>query len=147
MVSGFRLFQYHNNSTRTTLPLNLFQSYIPLTMDKLSGLTSKLGGGSSHKSHTTDNRDYVDKGMALLSQDKPVYSQLTLPGLDSLETKYGGGKIDPNNAKTRQTNEKITDAAREKFESLTGYVSYSSTMKTMLILAGCRKNVPSKISN
>lgn len=84
-------------------------------MDKLSGLTSKLGGGSSHShshSHnTTDQRDYVDKG------------------LDSLEKKFGGGKIDPNSSKMRSTNEKITDGAREKFESMTG------------------KKVPHKISN
>jgi hypothetical protein len=39
-------------------------------------------------------------------------------GLDGVETKFGGGKVDP--AKMRSTNEKITDFAREKFESATG---------------------------
>ncbi|KAF9889346.1 hypothetical protein FE257_007456 [Aspergillus nanangensis] len=73
-------------------------------MDKLSGLTSKLGGGSSgSKSHSSsDNRDFVDKG------------------LDAIEKKFGGGKVDPNSSKTRATNEKITDTARQKFESMTG---------------------------
>ncbi|KAJ5769531.1 hypothetical protein N7520_004090 [Penicillium odoratum] len=82
-------------------------------MDKLSGLASKLGGGSS-SSNTNANpsagqEDYLDKG------------------LDGVETKFGGGKVDP--AKMRSTNEKITDFAREKFESATG------------------KNVPEKFSN
>ncbi|GES61288.1 hypothetical protein PDE_02103 [Aspergillus terreus] len=83
-------------------------------MDKLSGLASKLGGGSkgeSHSSGSSGDRDYVDKA------------------LDSAEQKFGGGKIDPNSDKTRQTNEKITDAGRDKFESMTG------------------KKVPEKFSN
>ncbi|PYH98098.1 hypothetical protein BO71DRAFT_480643 [Aspergillus ellipticus CBS 707.79] len=89
-------------------------------MDKLSGLASKLGGGSSSSGSSSNNQaaasggqqeDYVDKA------------------LDSLETKFGGGKVDPHSAKMRSTNEKITDTAREKFESITG------------------KKVPSKISN
>ncbi|KAE8381534.1 hypothetical protein BDV26DRAFT_255351 [Aspergillus bertholletiae] len=79
-------------------------------MDKLA---SKLGGGHKHGggAGAGQNEDYVDKG------------------LDSLETKYGHGKVDPHNAKVRQTNERITDSARNKFESVTG------------------KHVPSKISN
>ncbi|KAI9039373.1 uncharacterized protein KD926_009516 [Aspergillus affinis] len=87
-------------------------------MGKLSELTSKVTGGSSHGSHGSHGssaggpkEDYVDKG------------------LDSLETKYGHGKINPQDHKTRATNEKITDGARHKFESATGI------------------NVPSKISN
>ena len=44
----------------------------------------------------------------------------TLPGLDAVEKKIGGDKVDTN--KLRGTNEKITDAARNKFESSTGYV-------------------------
>lgn len=39
-------------------------------------------------------------------------------GLDSVEQKFGGGKIDPQ--KMRSTNEKITDTARNQFESATG---------------------------
>ncbi|GAB1195531.1 hypothetical protein APSETT444_004792 [Aspergillus pseudonomiae] len=77
-------------------------------MDKLA---SKLGGGHKHGAGSAQNEDYVDRG------------------LDSLETKYGHGKIDPHNPKVRQTNERITDSARNKFESATG------------------KHVPSKISN
>ncbi|PWY87414.1 hypothetical protein BO70DRAFT_193952 [Aspergillus heteromorphus CBS 117.55] len=87
-------------------------------MDKLSGLASKLGGSGGGSSSSSSNNaggaqqeDYVDKG------------------LDSLESKFGGGKVDPHSAKMRSTNEKITDTAREKFESITG------------------KKVPSKISN
>ena len=45
---------------------------------------------------------------------------LTWGGLDSIERKFGGGKIDPD--KMRDTNEKITDTAREKLEGATGYV-------------------------
>ncbi|KAJ5639105.1 uncharacterized protein N7484_006967 [Penicillium longicatenatum] len=81
-------------------------------MDKLSGLAHKLGGGSSShgsSNQAAGNEDYVDKA------------------LDSGEKKFGGGKVDP--AKMRSTNEKITDTAREKFESATG------------------KKVPGKISN
>ncbi|KAL5354960.1 hypothetical protein BJX96DRAFT_140420 [Aspergillus floccosus] len=83
-------------------------------MDKLSGLASKLGGGSkgeSHSSTSSGGKDYLDKA------------------LDSVEQKFGGGKVDPNSNKMRQTNEKITDTAREKFESMTG------------------KKVPEKFSN
>ncbi|KAG9780050.1 hypothetical protein KCU88_g3849, partial [Aureobasidium melanogenum] len=39
-------------------------------------------------------------------------------GLDAVEKKYGGGKIDP--AKQRSTNEKITDKARGLVEKATG---------------------------
>ncbi|KAJ5692769.1 hypothetical protein N7462_002192 [Penicillium macrosclerotiorum] len=84
-------------------------------MDKLSGLASKIGGGSSSGSGSSSNantsgkEDYMDKG------------------LDSVERKFGGGKIDPE--KMRGTNEKITDTVREKFESMTG------------------KEVPEKFSN
>ncbi|OGM47511.1 hypothetical protein ABOM_002656 [Aspergillus bombycis] len=78
-------------------------------MDKLA---SKLSGGHKHGgAGGAQNEDYVDKG------------------LDHLETKYGHGKIDPHNSKVRQTNERITDSVRNKFESATG------------------KHVPSKISN
>ncbi|KAJ5377130.1 uncharacterized protein N7496_004539 [Penicillium cataractarum] len=73
-------------------------------MDKLSGLASKLGGGSSSSGSGSNqpagNEDYLDKA------------------LDSAERKFGGGKVDPE--KMRSTNEKITDGAREQFEKLTG---------------------------
>ncbi|KAJ5861896.1 uncharacterized protein N7529_009206 [Penicillium soppii] len=83
-------------------------------MDKLSGLASKLSGNKSSSSNSGSNsaggqEDYVDKG------------------LDSLERKFGGGKVDP--AKMRSTNEKITDTGREQFEKATG------------------KKVPEKFSN
>ncbi|PLB53528.1 hypothetical protein P170DRAFT_131759 [Aspergillus steynii IBT 23096] len=88
-------------------------------MDKLSGLASKLGGKHKDESKgsgeaggsggSNDQKDYLDKG------------------LDSVERKFGGGKIDPD--KMRDTNEKITDTAREKFEGATG------------------KKVPEKFSN
>ncbi|KIV96584.1 hypothetical protein PV10_00428 [Exophiala mesophila] len=48
-------------------------------------------------------------------------------GLDAVEKKFGQGKIDP--AAQRNTNEKITDKARNMFESSTG------------------KKVPDKFSN
>lgn len=41
-------------------------------------------------------------------------------GLDSIEKKFGGGRINPDDPKVRQTNEKFTDGARSKFESMTG---------------------------
>ncbi|EPS27160.1 hypothetical protein POX_g08541 [Penicillium oxalicum] len=72
-------------------------------MDKLSGLASKLGGGSkteSNQNAAAGNEDYLDKA------------------LDSAERKYGGGHVDP--AKMRSTNEKITDGVRNQFESATG---------------------------
>ncbi|KAJ5115694.1 hypothetical protein N7456_000042 [Penicillium angulare] len=83
-------------------------------MDKLQGLASKLGGGSSSGSKQTSssgNEDYVDKFV------------------DSAETKFGGGKIDPHSQKVRDANEKATDFARGKFETATG------------------KKVPEKFSN
>ncbi|PYI09144.1 hypothetical protein BO78DRAFT_427521 [Aspergillus sclerotiicarbonarius CBS 121057] len=74
-------------------------------MDKLSGLASKLGGGNKSKDQGSGGsggqEDYLDKG------------------LDSIESKFSGGKIDPQ--KMRSTNEKITDTARTKFESATGH--------------------------
>lgn len=39
--------------------------------------------------------------------------------LDSVESKFGGGKVDPE--KMRSTNEKITDGVRDQFEKATGY--------------------------
>ncbi|KAK1147331.1 hypothetical protein N8T08_001408 [Aspergillus melleus] len=83
-------------------------------MGKLSELTSKVTGGShGHTGGSTGGpkEDYVDKG------------------LDSVEKKYGHGKINPQDPKTRAINEKVTDGARHKFESATG------------------KHVPHKISN
>ena len=41
-----------------------------------------------------------------------------MPGLDAIEKKIGGDKVDTG--KLRSTNEKITDAARNQFESKTG---------------------------
>jgi hypothetical protein len=50
-----------------------------------------------------------------------------LTGLDSVEQRFGGGKID--STKMRSTNEKITDGAREQFEKATGYVLFILCMK------------------
>jgi len=93
-------------------------------MDKLSGLASKLGGKSSGSGSNTNSNsgaggqeDYVDKG-ELEAIYYRLNSKLTATGLDSLERKFGGGKVDP--AKMRSTNEKITDAGREQFEKATG---------------------------
>ncbi|KAB8077284.1 hypothetical protein BDV29DRAFT_168416 [Aspergillus leporis] len=77
----------------------------------LSNIASKLGGGGHHGGGSANNEDYIDRG------------------LDSVEKKYGGGHINPQDTKARQTNEKITDAGRNKFESMTG------------------KKVPHKVSN
>ena len=44
-------------------------------------------------------------------------------GVDSLEKKFGQGKVDP--AKMRSTNEKVTDQATGMFEKATGYVEFS----------------------
>ncbi|KAK0517339.1 hypothetical protein JMJ35_000494 [Cladonia borealis] len=48
-------------------------------------------------------------------------------GLDTLERKFGQGKVDP--AKERGVNEKVTDQARGTFEKMTG------------------KHIPDKFSN
>lgn len=93
-------------------------------MDKLSGLASKLGGGSgSDNSGSTQSssgqEDYLDKGEIHMDEWRGEFDELTLlQALDSVESKFGGGKIDP--AKMRSTNEKITDGAREQFEKATG---------------------------
>lgn len=98
--------------SHTKINYFLYQISKPTTHIKMDKLASKLGGGHKHGgAGGAQNEDYVDKG------------------LDSLETKYGHGKVDPHNSKVRQTNERITDSARNKFESATG------------------KHVPSKISN
>lgn len=85
--------------------------------------------GAGHHSGGADDRDYLDKGEITKTT---IANQLQLPfifsclllltfleiGLDSVQRKYGGGKIDPD--KNRQTNEKITDGARNMFEKATG---------------------------
>lgn len=43
-------------------------------------------------------------------------------GVDALEKKFGGGKVDPS--KMRSTNEKVTDQATRMFEKATGYVEF-----------------------
>ncbi|KAL8951397.1 MAG: hypothetical protein Q9222_002618 [Ikaeria aurantiellina] len=80
-------------------------------MDKLKDLAGGAGGSSEQKPAQGGGgqEDYLDKG------------------LDSVEKKFGGGKIDPE--KQRGMNEKATDFARDKFEKTTG------------------KDVPDKFSN
>ena len=56
--------------------------------------------------------------MTLRGMDLIADARSTSAGLDSVEHKYGGGKIDP--AKQRGMNEKITDFARDKFEKASG---------------------------
>jgi hypothetical protein len=47
-------------------------------------------------------------------------SSLTLvAAVEKAEEKFGGGKVDPE--QMRETNEKVTDTAREKFTEMTGY--------------------------
>ncbi|PYH28787.1 uncharacterized protein BO87DRAFT_203742 [Aspergillus neoniger CBS 115656] len=110
-------------------------------MDKLSGLASKLSGGNksggdaqaSGSSGNQGQEDYLDKGEYFffftrapiilccwfgLSRLEWNADIIALVGLDSVEQKFGGGKIDPQ--KMRSTNEKITDTARNQFESATG---------------------------
>lgn len=54
-----------------------------------------------------------------------IESQLTINlGLDAVEKKFG-------HTASRDTNEKITDTAREKFESATGYVHHQDTRKSI----------------
>lgn len=97
-------------------------------MDKLSGLASKLGGkGDSHQQSggsssggSGQQEDYLDKGMFGVPGCFIGY-MLMIPGLDSAEKKFGGGKVDTQ--KMRGTNEKITDTARDQFEKKTGYVA------------------------
>ncbi|RMJ22743.1 hypothetical protein PHISP_06386 [Aspergillus sp. HF37] len=81
-------------------------------MDKLSGLASKFtekkaegenptpGSHGQEGSSDSSQKDYLDKAV------------------EKAEEKFGGGKVDPE--KMRETNEKITDTAREKFEGMTG---------------------------
>lgn len=91
-------------------------------MDKLSGLASKLGGkgqshqqgGSSSGGSSNNQEDYVDKGVFYPHKSTNI-PLLMNTGLDSVEKKYGA---DPS--KLRDTNEKITDAGRQQFESRTG---------------------------
>ncbi|KAG2019286.1 hypothetical protein GB937_005200 [Aspergillus fischeri] len=91
-------------------------------MDKLSGLASKLGGSQSTSANQTQGEpqrqqeDFVDRGTY---PPPPLKTYANDTGLDALEQRFGGGKIDT--AKMRSTNEKITDAAREQFEKATGY--------------------------
>ena len=108
-------------------------------MDKLSGLASKLSGGNksggdaqaSGSSGNQGQEDYLDKGEYFSARALTIISCwfglsrlecnadiISLVGLDSVEQKFGGGKIDPQ--KMRSTNEKITDTARNQFESATG---------------------------
>ncbi|KAE8406828.1 hypothetical protein BDV37DRAFT_280440 [Aspergillus pseudonomiae] len=91
-------------------------------MDKLM---SKLGGGSQSKDKeaeggSSNDKDYVDKGMYSPRYSLSLIFQSTSSGLDSIEKKFGGGRINPDDPKVRETNEKFTDAARSKLESLTG---------------------------
>lgn len=101
---------------------NLSPSY---TMDKLSGLASKLGGGGNKESGSSSGgqqgEDYLDKGEFEHRRQATIGIANTNAGLalDSVEQKFGGGKVDPS--KMRSTNEKITDTAREQFEKATGY--------------------------
>lgn len=95
-------------------------------MDKLSGLASKLGGGGSSSdtsgntsSSSTGQEDYLDKGEFSAWCDQSLPWTHIQTALDTVETKFGGGKIDPE--KMRSTNEKITDGIRNQFEKSTGY--------------------------
>ena len=61
--------------------------------------------------------DYVDKGkLSTVPESQPVQWVSDKPsiGVDALEKKFGGGKLDPG--KQRETNEKVTDKGREFLE-------------------------------
>ncbi|KAK5789921.1 hypothetical protein VI817_007208 [Penicillium citrinum] len=112
--SGGLAFLVAVRTTTPTLPQQdaADRSTRDFRSEHLSGLASKLGGGSkkessSGSSGSAGQEDYLDKG------------------LDALESKFGGGKVDPHSDKMRQTNEKITDGAREQFEKSTGYEAIS----------------------
>jgi len=48
-------------------------------------------------------------------------------GLDTIEKKFGQGKVDPE--KQRGMNEKVTDGARGMFEKATGYATSLSLFR------------------
>ena len=54
----------------------------------------------------------------LIPRHSLISMYLTIIGLDAIEKKFGGGKVDPE--KQRGMNEKITDGARSAFEKATG---------------------------
>ena len=54
-----------------------------------------------------------------LGENPSSVADFAIIGLDSVESKFGGGKIDPQ--KYRSTNEKVTDGIRNEFEKETGY--------------------------
>ncbi|MCJ1358677.1 MAG: hypothetical protein MMC33_008677 [Icmadophila ericetorum] len=64
------------------------------------------------QSSNVGQEDYVDKG------------------LDTLERKFGGGKVNPETS--RGMNEKITDGARGFFEKATGYASVLVMLARMI---------------
>lgn len=70
-------------------------------------------------------------------------SSLTLvAALDKAEEKFGGGKVDPE--KMRETNEKITDTAREKFTSMTGYAG-TLILPTFLLIVSMQQGGPREV--
>ncbi|KAL8844420.1 MAG: hypothetical protein Q9176_001330 [Flavoplaca citrina] len=78
-------------------------------MDKLKGMASKMGGGSSGEQKPAaggEQQDYVDKG-------EDVIPLILLPGLAAGEKQFGV------NAPAGM-NEKVTDQGREMFEKQTG---------------------------
>ena len=71
------------------------------------------------------NRPLSFPSSTIFLSSPPNSSLLThnssLPALDFIEKKLGGSRFsDPNNAKNRAMNEKITDGIRKVFEKLTG---------------------------
>ncbi|RWQ96484.1 hypothetical protein C8Q69DRAFT_465475 [Paecilomyces variotii] len=82
------------------VPGSEFLSSIILKSKKKSITTDKRTSTMADNTSGNQQEDYLDKG------------------LDAVEKKYGGGKVDPE--KYRSQNEKITDTARGLFEKATG---------------------------
>ncbi len=87
-------------------------------MDKIGGMLGGSGGKAPQQNQGGQKEDYLDKGMLLLYSLAADTHESA--GVDAVEKKFGGGKINPE--QSRGMNEKVTDSAREMFEKATGYV-------------------------
>jgi hypothetical protein len=80
------------------------------------------GGNFNNQSQDQNNQmqqqQPVNPGSNMTSAGQSGQEDYADKGLDFLETKFGGGRIDPT--KQREMNEKITDGARGMFEKLSG---------------------------
>ncbi|EAW09991.1 uncharacterized protein ACLA_042130 [Aspergillus clavatus NRRL 1] len=92
-------------------------------MDKLTSFASKFAGSESNQDSAPVQNQAQNQPQGQnqnQNQNQAVAEEDYLDrGLDALERKFGGGKVDP--VKMRATNEKITDGVRAQFEKATGY--------------------------